>query len=238
VKVQRAFPGNGGIPPPSARGRRVRQRSPPRGRNSFPLRNKPSRTDCGALRPSYTARHRAGRTKIHRPRKGRRTAREATNYPAPMEIAVRDTRVSLRRPGLSGWEPRSMSYAPFVERIAQSPQWRFERRFSGATLYRPRWLGDVGERHRSRHRRRNSVPRRNEHNRTDCGALRPSYTARHRSGSTTTHRARKVPRTARDATNYHAPKEIAVRATREPRRRPGIFGSDPRSMSYALFRLK
>jgi hypothetical protein len=50
----------------------------PRWRNSFPRSNVPSRTDCGALGPSCTARHRAGSTTTHRPSKVPRTAREVT----------------------------------------------------------------------------------------------------------------------------------------------------------------
>jgi hypothetical protein len=98
----------------------------------------------------------------------------------------------------------------------------------------PRRLGDGGAGIRSGPRGRNSVPRRNEPSRSDCWSLAPSSTGIHRAGSTTTQRPRKVPRMAREATKYNAPKEITVRATREPRRRPGIFGWDSRSISYAL----
>jgi hypothetical protein len=76
-----------------------------------------------------------------------------------------------------------------------------QRRFSGAEVYRPRRLGECEERHRIRPRVRNSVPRRNEPSRTDCGALRPSYTVTHRAGSTRTHRPRIVPCKAREASN-------------------------------------
>jgi hypothetical protein len=86
----------------------------------------------------------------------------------------------------------------------------------------PSWLVDGGSRNLTRPRGRKGIPRRNEHSRTDCGALRLSYTVRHRAGSTTTHRPRKVRRLAREATKYHAPTEIAVRDTRGSTRRPGI----------------
>jgi hypothetical protein len=113
VKVQTAFLRDGCIPLRRIGEGGARHHSPPRGRNSIPLRNEPSRTDCGALRPSYTTRHRAGSTTTHRPRKGPRTARESTNYHAPNEIAVRAIRGSRRRSGLGGWDPRSIRYAPF-----------------------------------------------------------------------------------------------------------------------------
>jgi hypothetical protein len=99
----------------------------------------------------------------------------------------------------------------------------------------PRRLGNGGSRHLSRPRVRNCVPRCNEPSRTDCGFLRPSFSARHRAGSTTTHRPRKVPRTAREAFNYHATKERTVHPTQGSRRRLGIGGWDPRSMSYYTF---
>jgi hypothetical protein len=70
----------------------------------------------------------------------------------------------------------------------------------------PRRLGDGRDRKRRRPRERNGVPRRNDPNRTDCRSLRTSYTARQRAGSTTTQRARNVPRTAREANKNHAPK--------------------------------
>jgi hypothetical protein len=59
VTVERAFLGGGGIPPRRLVDCGVRHRSRPRGRKCVPRRNEPSRTDCRALRPSYTARHRA-----------------------------------------------------------------------------------------------------------------------------------------------------------------------------------
>jgi hypothetical protein len=99
----------------------------------------------------------------------------------------------------------------------------------------PRRFGDGGARHLSRRRVRNCVPRCNEPSRTDCGSLRPSYTERHWAGSTTKHRPRKVPRTAREATNYHAQKVRTVHATRGSRSRQGLGGWDPRSMSYSTF---
>jgi hypothetical protein len=89
----------------------------------------------------------------------------------------------------------------------------YKGRFTGAVVYRQRRLGDGGARHRTRPRGRNSVLRCNETSRIDCGALWPSYRGRHRAGSTKKHQPRKVPRTAREATKYHAPKEIVVRAT-------------------------
>jgi hypothetical protein len=98
-----------------------------------------------------------------------------------------------------------------------------------------RRLGDGGVRQRSSPREWNSGSRFNENRKTDCGSLRPSYTGWCRAGSTTTHRARKVPLTAREETKYRAQKEIAVRATRGSRRRPGFGGCDPRFMSYARF---
>jgi hypothetical protein len=42
-----------------------------------------------------------------------------------------------------------------------------------------------------------------------------------------------VTRTAREATNYHAPKEMAVPGHREARRPPDHGGSDPRCCRYA-----
>jgi hypothetical protein len=99
----------------------------------------------------------------------------------------------------------------------------------------PRRIGDGGARHRRRRRVRNNVPSSNDPSRTVCGVLRPSTPGWNRAGSTKTHRLRKVPRTAREATNYQAPKELAVRATRGSTRRPGIGGWDPRSMWYAPF---
>jgi hypothetical protein len=39
--------------------------------------------------------------------------------------------------GVCGWDPRSMSYAPFVLRVSQSPQWRFRGLFSWAAVFRP-----------------------------------------------------------------------------------------------------
>jgi hypothetical protein len=99
----------------------------------------------------------------------------------------------------------------------------------------PRRLGDGGSRHLSRPRGRKHVPRRNEPSRTDSGSLRPPDTRRNRAGSTSTHQPRKVLRTAREATNYRAPKEIVVRTTREPRRRPGIGFWDTWSTRYAPF---
>jgi hypothetical protein len=114
VTIQKTLLGGDSILPRRHGDGGARQRSRPLGRNVVPLRNEPSRTDCGALRPSYTARHRAGSTRIQRPIKGPRTARETTNYHAPKEIYVRATRGSRRRPGLAGWDPGSMRYAPFV----------------------------------------------------------------------------------------------------------------------------
>jgi hypothetical protein len=76
---------------PSARGRRGTTPQPPRWRNSVPRRNEPSRTDCGALRPLYAARHRAGSTSTHRARNVPRTAREANKYYAPKEVSVRES---------------------------------------------------------------------------------------------------------------------------------------------------
>jgi hypothetical protein len=66
VTVQRAFLGGGGIPPRRIGDGGARCRSRRRGRNSVPRCNEPSRTNCGALRPSYKARHRAGSTTTHR----------------------------------------------------------------------------------------------------------------------------------------------------------------------------
>jgi hypothetical protein len=60
----------------------------------------------------------------------------------------------------------------------------------------PRRLGDGVSRHLSRPRERNGVPRLYEPSRTDWWALPPSYTANHRAGSTTTHRPKKLTRTA------------------------------------------
>jgi hypothetical protein len=76
-----------------------------------------------------------------------------------------------------------------------------QRAFSLGGRILPRRLGEGRARHRSQPRGRNSVPRRNDHSMIDSGALRPSYTSRHRAGSTTTHQPRKVPRTATEATN-------------------------------------
>jgi hypothetical protein len=115
MTVQRAFHGGGGIRHPTTRGSRARLRSRPLGRNNFPRRNELIRTDCGALKPSNKARQRAGSTTTHQAKNIPRTAREATNYHAPKEIAVRATRWPRRRPGLGGCDPRSMSYAPFVK---------------------------------------------------------------------------------------------------------------------------
>jgi hypothetical protein len=120
VKVQSAFLWCSCIPPRRFEDGGAIQRSRPRGRNSFPRGNEPSRTDCGALRSSNTARHRTGSINTHRARKVKRMAREATNKHAPKEIAFGATREPRRR--LGGWDPRSMSYAPFFWRIAQSPQ--------------------------------------------------------------------------------------------------------------------
>jgi hypothetical protein len=112
VTVKMAFHWCGCIPPPSAR--RLFRTTPqtPLGRDSVPRRNEPSRTDCGVLRPSYTSSHRAGTTTTHQPRKEPRTAMEASNCHSQKEIAVRATRGSRRRPGLRGWDPWSMRYAP------------------------------------------------------------------------------------------------------------------------------
>jgi hypothetical protein len=110
-----------------------------------------------------------------------------------------------------------------------------QMRFTISAVHRPRRLGNGGARNRSRPRGQNSFPRCNEPSRTDCGDLRPSYKARHRAGSSTKHRARKVPHTASEANKHHAPKTIAVRETRGSRRRPWIFGWDPRSIRYSPF---
>jgi hypothetical protein len=113
VAVQIAFL-RGVILPPSARGRRGSTSQPPPGADSVSRRNEASGTDCGALPNSYTARHRTGSTTMHRGRKVPRTTREATNYHAPKEIAVCAKRGSRRRFGLGSWDPRFISYAPFV----------------------------------------------------------------------------------------------------------------------------
>jgi hypothetical protein len=60
VTVQMAFLLGGGIPPRRFGDCGARHRSCLRGRNGVRQRNEPSRTDCGSIRPSYTARHRAG----------------------------------------------------------------------------------------------------------------------------------------------------------------------------------
>jgi hypothetical protein len=62
-----------------------------------------------------------------------------------------------------------------------------QRAFAGGAQFRPRGFGDGGARHGSRPRGRNRFTRRNDPSRTDCGALRPPYTARHWAGSTNTH---------------------------------------------------
>jgi hypothetical protein len=77
--------------------------------------------------------------------------------------------------------------------------------FVGGGSIPPCRFGESGPRHCRRPWGRNTVPRRNEPSRSYCGALTPSYTGRHRAGSTTTQRPRKLPRTAREATNYLAP---------------------------------
>jgi hypothetical protein len=116
VTIQSAFISVGGIPPPSARGRWGKTPQTPPGRNSIPRLNEPSRTDWGVLRPSNTARNRAGSTTMHGPRNEQPTVREATKYHVPKLLAVRATRGSKRRPGIGGWETRTMRYALFVYR--------------------------------------------------------------------------------------------------------------------------
>jgi hypothetical protein len=101
VTVQTAFLGGRSIIPRRLGDGGKRQLSRPRGRNCFPRRNEPSRTDCRSLRPSYTARHWVGSTKTHRPKEVKRTAREAANYHAPHEIAVHATRGSGGGRGLA-----------------------------------------------------------------------------------------------------------------------------------------
>jgi hypothetical protein len=97
VTVQRAYLGGGVIPPRRLGDGGAGHRSRPRGRNSVPRRNEPRRTDCRSLRTSYTARHRARSTTTHRPQKGPRTARKASNYHADRDIAITGLR-EARRP--------------------------------------------------------------------------------------------------------------------------------------------
>jgi hypothetical protein len=227
VTVKMAFFSGGSIPPPSARGRRGTNLQQPPGAE-------PSRCDCGALLPSNTARHRGGPTTMHRTRKVPRTAREATKYPAPKEIAVRATRRSRMGLGLRLGPTVSELYSfRLKDRSVSSVTVQMAFLVGGGI--RIRLLGYGGARQRRRPRGRDDLSRRNEPSRYDCAAPRPSYTARHWAGSTTTHRRRKVTRTLREATNYHAPKEIDVRAPRGSRRRPGLGGWVPRSKFYAPF---
>jgi hypothetical protein len=195
VTVQRAFLVGFTIPPRRLWDGAARHRSRSRSWNGVPRGNELSRTDCGFLRPSCTARRRAGSTTTQRPRKAPRTAREATNYDAPNGIAVRATRGSRRRPG-----PTDYEVCPILLQDRSITSVTVQWAFLGGGGIPPCRLGDGGARQRSRPRGRNRVPRRNEPSRTDCGALGPSYTARHRAGLTTTYRTRKVPRPAREAT--------------------------------------
>jgi hypothetical protein len=69
-------------------------------------------------------------------------------------------------------------------------------------------------------RGRKRLPLRTERRRIECGPLWPTYTARRRTGPTTTQRPHKVSRTEMEAPNYHAAKEIAITGLREARRPP------------------
>jgi hypothetical protein len=97
-----------------------------------------------------------------------------------------------------------------------------QRAFFRSGVIPPRRIGYDGARRRSRPRGWKVVPRRNEPSRFDFGVLRPPYTARHWAGSTTTYLPRKVPRTAREATKYHAPKEKPYAPHRSREGGPGI----------------
>jgi hypothetical protein len=159
----------------------ARQRSRPRRWNRLPRGNEHSRSDCVALRPSYTARHWAGSSTTDRPRKVSRTAREATNYHAPKEISVRETRGSRRRPGIGGWETvYELCSFRLKDSLVTSVTVQIAF-FGGGGIRNPSVRGRRGTRPQPP-RRRISVPQRNEPSRTEFGSLPPSYTARHRAG--------------------------------------------------------
>jgi hypothetical protein len=100
------------------------------------------------------------------------------------------------------WRLRPTDYlvCSFLLKVSSFTTVTVHRAFHGGAVYSPRRIGDGRGRQRSRPRGRKSGPLCNEHSRTDSVVLRPSYTRRNRAGSTKTHRARKVTRTAREAT--------------------------------------
>jgi hypothetical protein len=140
------------------------------------------------------------------------------NYKGPTEKSTRHGERSDQLPRTEGnsrprhtgvaeaaghWRllPKIYELSNFCQKVCSVTSVTVQRAIIVGGCIPPRRFGEGGARHLIRHRLRNCVPRRNEPSRTECGSLGPSYTARHRAGSTKTHRPRKEPRTAREATN-------------------------------------
>jgi hypothetical protein len=212
----KAYLGGGCIPPPSARGRRGTTMQPPQWAERIAVTSVMVQRAYllgGGIPPPSSRGRRAPHYSSPRGRKG------SLSHLSDVTTGVSRGR-GYTAPVGSGTPGHHTAAAPGGGKDSSVTSVTVQRRISGAAVYSPRRLGDRGAGHRSRPRGRNSVPRRNEPRRTDCRSLRPSYTARHRARSTTTHRPQKVPRTAREATNYHAARDIAITGLREARRPP------------------